>query len=268
MTSAHDLFHAGKLREAIDAQTQKVRANPTDQPARFFLFELFLFAGELDRARKQLDVLRYDDPRHAAAVEQYRFALDAEAKRRAVFAGTEQPRSLGSAPDHVRLRLEVLPYLALGEHAEAQKRLDEANAAVPALTGTLNGTPFDGLYDADERFGTVLEVFGPGGVYSWVPLEQVQSITMNPPQTPRDVVLRPAHVVLAAGIEGDVLLPGLYSGTHDHPDDEVKLGRATEWVEAGGVHRGAGGKSYFVGAGSVGFITWQHLEVGRTPAPA
>ena len=50
----------------------KVKSAPTDRPARFFLFELFLFSGDLDRARKQLDVLRYDDPRHSAAVEQYR----------------------------------------------------------------------------------------------------------------------------------------------------------------------------------------------------
>src|SRR5262245_24214863 len=159
-----ELFHAGQLRAAIEAQTQKVRANPTDNPARFFLFELYLFTGDLDRARRQLDVLRYDDPKHSAAVEQYRQALDAEAKRRAVFAGTEQPKGLTTAPDHVRLRVEALPYLARGEHAEARKRIDEANAAVPALTGALNGKPFEGFYDADERFGTVLEVFGTGGI--------------------------------------------------------------------------------------------------------
>src|SRR4051812_43177064 len=115
MTTAHDLFHAGKLREAIDAQTQKVRANPTDNPARLFLFELLAFAGDLDRARKQLDVLRYDDPRHSAAVMQYRDALAAEAARRSVFAGTGQPKVLGVAPDHVRTRLEALPLLARNE---------------------------------------------------------------------------------------------------------------------------------------------------------
>src|SRR5262245_3964045 len=109
--TASELFHAGRLSEAIDAQTAKVRENPADQPARLFLHELLLFAGEIDRARKQLDVLRYDDPRHVAAVEQYRQALDAEARRRAVFAGTEQPKWLSAVPDHVRLRLEALPYL-------------------------------------------------------------------------------------------------------------------------------------------------------------
>jgi type VI secretion system protein ImpE len=242
-----DLFRAGRLREAIDAQVAKVKAHPADRSARFFLFELVLFAGDLDRARKQLDVLRYDDPKHSAAVEQYRAALDAEQMRREVFAGRAEPKVLGAAPEHVRLRLEAIRLLAEGNAAEARNRLDEANAAVPAVTGTLNGKPFEGIYDADERLGTVLEVFGSGGIYSWVPLELVADVTMNPPQHPRDVLLRPVHVALRDGPEGDVLLPGLYPNSHDHPDDEVKLGRATEWLDADGVTRGAGGKLFLTG---------------------
>jgi type VI secretion system protein ImpE len=261
--TASDLFHAGRLRDAIDAQVAKVKSAPADNPARFFLFELFLFAGDLDRARKQLDVLRYDDPKHSAAVEQYRNALDAEARRRAVFAGNEHPKGLTAAPEHVRLRVEALPYLARGEYAEARKRLDAANAAVPAVKGTLNDLPIDGLYDADDRLGTVLEVFGTGGVYSWVPLESVASVTLNPPKSPRDVALRPAHVVLHDGLEGDVLLPGLYPGSHEHPDDAVRLGRATEWVTAGDGHRGAGGKLFLAGDNPVEFVKWQDLALER-----
>jgi type VI secretion system protein ImpE len=252
--TASDLFRGSQLRAAIDAQVQKVRANPADNPARFFLFELFLFAGDLDRARKQLDVLRYDDPRHTAAVQQYRSALDAETRRRAVFAGTEQPKGLTTAPEHVRLRLDALPYLARGEYPEAARLLAAANTAVPVVRGTLNGKPVEGLYDADERLGTVLEVFGTGGTYSWVPLEQVESVTLNAPQNPRDVVWRPAHLVLTDGPEGDVLLPGLYPDSHAHRDDEVKCGRATEWVGADGeILRGAGGKLFLTGDGSVEF---------------
>lgn len=264
--SPSDLFHSGRLKEAIDAQTQKVRANPTDNPARFFLCELFLFAGELDRVRKQLDVLRYDDPQHSAAVAQYRQALDSEAARREVFAGKGEPKGLTNAPDHVKLRFDALPYLARGEHAEARKRLDEANAAVPALNGLLNGKPLEGIFDADERFGTVLEVFATGGAYTWVPLERVTEITMNPPKNPRDVILRPAHVVLTDGIEGDVLLPGLYPLSHEHADDEVKLGRGTVWLgNDGEVTRGAGGRILLVGGAMVPFGTVNQLLI-TTPA--
>ncbi|MCI0704976.1 MAG: hypothetical protein L0241_28280 [Planctomycetia bacterium] len=258
--TATDLFCASRLRDAIDTQLSKVRAAPTDHPARLFLFELFVFAGDLAGARRQLDLLRDDDPQHSAAIEQFRNALDAETRRRAVFAGVEHPKYLGVVPDHVRLRLEALPYLARDEHTEARKRLDEANA-IPPATGTLNGNPFAGLSDADERFGTVLEVFGPGGVYSWVTLEQVESITLNSPQAPRDILWRPAHLSVVDGPEADVLLPGLYPGTHEHSDDEVRLGRATEWVGADGeVPRGAGGRAFLTGNAVIKFVDLTTLK--------
>lgn len=265
--SPSDLFHAGRLREAIDGQTQKVRTSPADNAARFFLFELLLFAGDLDRARKQLDALRYDDPQHHAAISQFRAALDAEAKRRAVFAGTSQPTGLAGAPDHVRLRFEALAYIARGEHAAARTLIDDANAAAPTLSGTLNGLPFEGLFDADERFGTVLEVFGTGGVYSWVPLERVTEVTMNPPKSPRDVVWRPARIALTDGLEGDVLLPGLYPLTHEHPDEAVKLGREAEWLGADGeVTRGAGGRILIAGGHVKPFGTVNQI-LPVTPGP-
>ena len=254
--TATDLFSAGRLRRALDAQVVKVEADPTDQPARLFLFELLAFAGDLDCARRHLDLFCSDRP-HAA--EQFRCALEAEDHRRAVFAGTGSPRCLGAAPDHLLLRLEALPYLARGEHAEARRLLDEANAAT--VTGTLNGVPFAGLCDADERFGTVLEVFAPGGAYSWVPLEQVAGLALNPPRGPRDVLWRPARLSLVNGPEVDVLLPGLYPGTHAHSDDEVKLGRATEWIGADGeLARGVGGRVFLTDTAVIRFADVTSLK--------
>jgi type VI secretion system protein ImpE len=246
--TASDLFHAGRLREAIDAQLAKVKAQPTDQSARFFLFELFLFAGDLDRARRQLDVLKYDDPKHSAAVEQYRFALDAEAKRRAVFAGKGQPEWLSQDGGHLSHRLEAVAALARGDQAAAVAALAAADALTPPVAGTIDGKPFVPLADADERFGPVLEVFGTGGVYSWVPFASIQSVMMNPPAAPRDILLRPAHLVLDNGVAGDVLLPALYPNTFDSADEELKLGRATDWVgEDGDVPRGLGGRQLRAG---------------------
>lgn len=83
---------------------------------------------------------------------------------------------------------------------------------------------------------------------------------MNPPQTPRDVFLRPADITMTDGVRGDVLIPGLYPDSHAHPDDEIKLGRGTEWLGADGeVTRGAGGRllmagGKFVALNAAGFI--------------
>ncbi len=266
MTNASELFHAGQLQDAIAAQIAKVKSSPTDQPARFFLFELFLFSGDLDRARKQLDVLKYDDPKHSAAVAQYRFALEAEAKRREVFAGIGEPKGLTAVVEHIPLRLEGLARLARGDHAEARKKFDEANAITPTLTGAINGQPFEGLIDADERFGTIIEVFGAGGVYSWVPLEAIQSITLNPPAAPRDIILRPAQIVLTDGMQGDVFLPGLYPNTFAQPDQELTLGRATDWTgEDDAISCGIGGRIYQNGAGTL-FPMLNLLQIIRPDA--
>jgi len=115
--NAYDLFSAGRLRDAIEAQSSDVQTSAHDSSARLFLFELLAFAGDLDCARDQLDRLQADEPRHASAIRQLRDALDAEEHRRGVFAGTRAPRCLGAAPDHLLLRLEALKYLADGDHA-------------------------------------------------------------------------------------------------------------------------------------------------------
>jgi type VI secretion system protein ImpE len=57
MPTAKELLDAGKLAGAIEAATAEVKANPTDVPRRTTLFELLCFAGDWDRAEKQIDVI-------------------------------------------------------------------------------------------------------------------------------------------------------------------------------------------------------------------
>jgi hypothetical protein len=45
--SASELFKQGRLKDAIDAQLQEVKAQPADHGERLFLFELASFAGDL-----------------------------------------------------------------------------------------------------------------------------------------------------------------------------------------------------------------------------
>ena len=75
--NASDLFKAAKLPEAIDAQIAEVKANPGDQAKRLFLFEMLAFAGELDRARRQIDAVNYGQMELDTAVLAYRKLLDA-----------------------------------------------------------------------------------------------------------------------------------------------------------------------------------------------
>jgi type VI secretion system protein ImpE len=268
MTAA-EFFQAGRLSEAITAQIAKVKSAPTDQPARFFLFELFCFAGDLDRACKQLDVLKYDDPKHSAAVEQYRFALEAETQRRAVLQGQAQPRGLVPVVEHLQLRLEALPLLAAGNGPAAREKLDAAQAATPHTTFLLNGKPVEGLQDCDDRFGGILELYGTKGTYSWLPMEAIQSLTLNPPASPRDILFRPAQLVLMDGLQGDVLLPGIYPFTHTCDDEELILGRATDWQGPDDlVPRALGGKCFQDASGTTyPLATLLQLLQPNTDAP-
>src|SRR5258708_39599252 len=89
---ANELFQDGKLNEAIDTQIAQVKANPADQGKRLFLFELLAFAGELDRARRQIDALQYDESERQAASSGYRHLPRSEEARRKVFHEGTQPK--------------------------------------------------------------------------------------------------------------------------------------------------------------------------------
>ena len=150
---AQELFRAGRLADALKALSTEVRDNPTDARRRTFLFELLCFAGEYERADKQLEVLGQAGPSSELGVLVYRSALYAERQRQDLFTRGEYPK-----------------------HPDA-----------PAFTGTFNGKPFTSFSDADPRIGTRLEIFAAGN-YLWLPLEHVASVHIEPPKRLRDLL--------------------------------------------------------------------------------
>jgi type VI secretion system protein ImpE len=257
--TASELFKQGRLKEAIDAQLQEVKAQPADHGRRLFLFELAAFAGDLDRARRQIDAVSYDAPELQLAVGNYRQLLDAEQKRRRLLSESLAPKFLMDQPEHARVRLEAINRIREGRHADAAELLNQANAGADSLKGTLNGKAFTGLRDADDLFGTVLEVLAKGE-YFWVPLEQVEALALNAPAFPRDLIWLPARLTLQDGQEGEVFLPALYPGSHEHSDDQVKLGRATDWKQAeGGPVLGAGARTFLVGEDGSALTEWREV---------
>jgi type VI secretion system protein ImpE len=257
--NANDLYKTGQLTEAIDAQIAIVKANPIDQGARLFLFELIAFTGDLDRAQKQLDAIQAEQPEIAAALTDYRMLLNGERTRREVFSKKLQPAMMTEIPEHVRLRLLGLSKLIDGAAAEAGDLFQQANGQVPALNGKLNGKPFEELRDGDDILGSILEVYNHGR-YFWIPLEHVDALTMNAPRFPRDLIWVPAHLELKEGDAGSVFLPALYAGTEKESDPQLKLGRMTDWRGEAPV-RGVGAKSFFVGPDEMGLLDFRKLEM-------
>lgn len=258
---ASDLFRAGRLHEAVKAQTQAVKADPADPNKRVFLFELLALAGDLDRAARQIDAVRYDDPTRDATVLLYRLLVDAELARRRFFREGAEPTFLAEPPPHVRLRLEAAGLMREGKAREALGVLERADAEALAVAGELNGKPFASLRDTDELFGPVLEVLS-GGTYAWVPLEQVSVLLLRGPQTPRDLIWLPARLVTKTGENGEVFLSVLYPGSSEHEDERVRLGRVTDWTspEAGPV-RAVGARVFQAGDEDVCLVDWRQLRV-------
>lgn len=197
---ALSLYREGELQPAIEALGQELRKQPLDTRRRTFLFELLCFAGEYERAGKQLDVLADSSKEAAAGSLVYRSALHAERTRQEMFARGEYP-------------------------------MQSAHASP---SGSWNGTSFEGLSDADPRIGANLEVFIAGS-YTWIPFAYIESVEMSAPAKLRDLmwataILHPTESFRLQDI-GEVLLPVLSPLSWRAADDAVRLGRTTIWEE-------------------------------------
>ena len=237
---ARELFQSGRLDEAIAAQTAEVKAHPTDPERRYLLCGLLGFAGEWERAGRQLDALGVQDEQLATAGLVYRNLLASELERRAVHAGTSPPLLPDEPPSHVALRLEALAACAAGDPAAAAGRLEEAVAVQPELRGSLDGAPLTALRDLDDVLGSVLEVFA-GGRCLWLPWEHLRRLELAAPRHMLDLLWAPAVLEDVRGVTAHVHLPVLYAGTAASDDDDLRLGRKTDWEDlGGGLYRGRG----------------------------
>ncbi len=263
--SASELYKEGKLADAIAAQTNEVKAHPGDHARRLFLFELLSFAGEWDKAKRQIDAIKYDEMEVDAAVTKYARLVDAEIARRRLFTDGQKPDFLADPPESVTLRLDAVNRIREGNLAEAAELIQRADEKAPTSKGTLDGKPFDSFRDADDLFGNVLEVMAHGQYY-WVPLELIESLAMNPPKYPRDLIWIPARLETTTQ-SGEVFLPASYPGSHEHDDDNIKLGRMTDWKEPEvGPVQGVGLRTFLVGEDGVAILELRQLQFESTTA--
>ncbi len=237
--TADELFKAGRLADAIDAQTQVVKKKPTDDDARFMLFVLLSYAGELERADKQLDVLANMDDKVRTGTIIYHGLLAAELERSRVFEGTSRPVFPPDAPGHLALRLEALTCLQNGDTAGAEAKADAALEQAATCSGKVDGEDFDDFRNYDDVLGGVLEIYA-GGRYIWMPMSHVRKLEFAAPETAIDTLWRQAKLNDADGNVADVHVPVLYATSSSHADEAIRLGRVTDWVERGELFTGIG----------------------------
>lgn len=258
--TAKELLEASQLSAAITVLTQDVKKQPADHRLRTFLFELLCFAGEYERAERQLDVIGHQNETAGIGVEVYRQLARADKARQRWFAEGLKPTFLLEPPSWIQHQLEAGNRLRGRQTAEAKALLQESANSRPALKGVVNGKPFVDFRDSDDRLGPVLEVFLRES-YVWLPFEQVKKITIPKPKQLRDLLWTPATLEAGDGAAGDVYLPVLYVGSHTEDNEQLRLGRITDWRGLGdGLAGGVGQKTYLVDDGDLSILEIREIE--------
>jgi len=231
-----DLFREGKLEEAISLLGAQLREDPANGRKRTFLFELLCFAGEYDRAEKQLDLLGDQNKDAMLGSLLYRGALNAEQTRQGMFRNGTLAAVTSGAP----------------------------------VSGMLNGKPFQSITDADPRIGAKLEIIAAGD-YMWVGFEHIARLALDPPKNLRDLMWAPARLRTGPSFKGqdlgEVLIPALAAGSVDSDEPEIRLGRVTEWFrDETGVEFPLGRKVLLVDGEEVPILEIRTLEM-NAPSP-
>jgi type VI secretion system protein ImpE len=203
---AHQLFKAGRLGDAIASLEHALRTNPSDQRSQTFLFELLCFAGDFDRAEHQLATLVQENRRESVlGTSLYKSVVHAEKVRQNMFSTRHFPES-------------SLEYLG----------------TEPTVAGKLNGKEFTSIGDSDPRIGPRLEIF-LSGEYQWLPYSEISAVHVSAPRRLRDLLWIPARIIRAEKFKSsetlDVMIPSMAPLSWQHPDEEVRLGRVSDWCE-------------------------------------
>jgi len=256
-----ELYKAGKLTEALAAAADEVKKQPTDTGRRSFYAELLLLAGDWQRADKQAEILAQQDLQLAVPMSVFRQLVRAEEARQQFFTAGRLPEFLGPPSEALKQHLEASISLREGKPAEAAPLLARAAAAGPGVAGTCDGQPFEGFRDLDDLLAPLVEVLTSTGKYYWVPVERLELVEFHPPQRVMDLVWRRAHMIVRGGPDGEVYLPVLYAGAAAESDDQLRLGRSTQWRGGGGEPvRGAGQRVYLVGDADRSILDLRELQ--------
>jgi type VI secretion system protein ImpE len=238
---AQTLFKAGKLTEAVSALNSYLRDNPGDLKSRTFLFELLCFTGDFERAEKQLNIVQQEGSKESMlGTLLYQSALAAEKTRQEMFETKTFPLPTGKPAGPVR--------------------------------GKLNGKAFESLQDADPRLGEKLELFAAGD-YLWISYHDIAAINMEEPKKLRDLFWAPARLTTGPTFRsrelGEILLPAITALSWQHDDDEVRLGRTTEFCEdEAGAVAPYGRKILLVDGEEVSLVDIRELEIYPADEPA
>ena len=225
---------------ALALLQEVVRVHPADTKLRVFLFQLLCVLGQWERALNQLGVATGLDPAALAMAQTYGDAIRCEIVRAQVFDGKKSPVVFGVPEQWLALLIESLLVAGRGQPDESENLRGQAFEEAQAVSGDIDGQPFNWIADADSRLGPVLEAM-INGRYYWVPFARLTKIVIEPPEDLRDMVWMPAHLQFENGGESVALIPTRYPGSETSEEGLIALARKTTWEQIGAdAYRGFG----------------------------
>jgi type VI secretion system protein ImpE len=257
------------LSEELSRVQKEIRANPSDEKLRTYLFQLLAVQGNWRRALEQLQVCAQLSAKALPMAQTYREAIRCELLRADIFAGKRAPQILGEPPGWIGTLIEALQRLAAGDSTAAARLREAAFDEAPASDGTIDEkSKFEWIADADSRLGPVCECI-VNGQYYWVPFMRIRSLRIDAPTDLRDFIWASAQLTLANGGEQIVLIPARYPGTDTFGDDALKLSRRTQWSDAGGeAFVGLGQKMLATDTGEYSLLDIRSIEINGSTAEA
>ena len=108
------------------------------------------------------------------------------------------------------LQLHLQAVIACREQrlADAAALVAQAEEQRVHVRGTCNDQAFEDLRDLDDLTAGFFEVLTSTGKYYWIPMEAVELIEFRPPERPRDLLWRRAHMIVADGPDGRLAFDG------------------------------------------------------------
>jgi type VI secretion system protein ImpE len=231
--NAKDLIKAGQLSDARHELIEAVKSSPTDLSSRTLLFQVFAFCGEWEKARRHLEIIAAQDSTRETGVQMYLNLVRAETERLEVCRYRQRPSFLPGVPVYGELYESLRQKLADKEYAEATSLLKQINDQRSKISGSLNSNSFEGFRDTDTQLSFFLEAFVHER-YVWLPLEFIRELTISSPKTLYDLLWIPAQITTWEGLTLNCYLPVLYPESFLSKDDQMKMGRMTDWTNLNG----------------------------------
>ncbi|HEY1082323.1 MAG TPA: type VI secretion system accessory protein TagJ [Prosthecobacter sp.] len=250
----------GSVTAAIAATKAAIRKAPTDPELRFMLFQTLSLAADWEGASNQLVAYSELVGRQSPLPVVFNDVIRAEVRRKHVFLGEEAPTIFGEPPEWVSYLVQSLAKSAKGNYADAIRLRAEALELAPAVSGSINGQPFEWLMDGDSRLGTLIEAIF-NGQYYWVPQARVRSITLEEPTHVRDAVWTAAELALENGARISAFIPTRYPGAAGWKSELQKLSRETDWESpAEGFYIGTGQRVLMTDSGEFPLLDIRQIE--------